>query len=32
MVHKHVIFDNRYDSDEFLADLLIDLFNSILRK
>ncbi|MHA1344180.1 MAG: hypothetical protein ACTSQG_09350 [Promethearchaeota archaeon] len=32
LVHKHVIFDNRYGSDEFLADLLIDLFNCILRK
>ena len=32
LVHKHVIFNNRYGSDEFLADLLIDLFNNILRK
>ena len=32
LVHKHIIFDNRYGSDEFLADLLITLFNSILKK
>ncbi len=32
LVHKHVIFNNRYGSDEFLADLLISLFNVILTK
>ena len=32
LVHKHVIFNNRYGSDEFLADLLISLFNIIMKK
>jgi len=32
LVHKHVIFNNRYGSDEFLADLLISLFKVILKK
>ena len=32
LVHRHVIFNNRYGSDELLADLLISLFNIILKK
>jgi len=32
LVHRHVIFNNRYGSDELLADLLIGLFNIILKK
>ncbi|MFX1350243.1 MAG: TetR/AcrR family transcriptional regulator [Promethearchaeota archaeon] len=32
LVHRHVIFDDRYGSDDFFADLLVSFFDTILTK